>query len=133
MTTKTPDYTRRAIDNYNARFDRITVNFPKGTKEKIKELTGESAGGFAVKCVIEELERIENGQAATPAAFAQDQERTAAESQGITPPTAAAFMPEPMTDQEEPPLAEVVERLKAKARQCKENNARLREEENNNE
>lgn len=56
---KTPDYTRKAIDNYNAKFDRITVNFPKGTKERIKELTGKTAGGFAVECVINELERIE--------------------------------------------------------------------------
>lgn len=59
MTSKTPDYTRKAIDKYNQKFDRITVNFPKGTKEKIKELTGETAGGFAVKCVIKELEKLE--------------------------------------------------------------------------
>lgn len=56
---KTPNYTRAAIDRYNSKYDRITVNFPKGTKERIKELTGDSAGGFAVKCVIKELERLE--------------------------------------------------------------------------
>lgn len=59
MTNKTPDYTRRAINNYNSKFDRITVNFPKGTKERIKTTTGESAGGFAIKCVLAELDRIE--------------------------------------------------------------------------
>lgn len=59
---KTPDYTRRAIDTYNSKFDRITVNFPKGTKERIKELTGQTAGGFAVNCVIEKLEQIEKEQ-----------------------------------------------------------------------
>jgi len=56
--TKTPEYTRKAIDKYNKKYDRITVNFPKGTKEKIKELTGDTAGGFAVKCVINELRRL---------------------------------------------------------------------------
>lgn len=56
---KTPDYTRKAIDNYNKKFDRITVNFPKGTKERIKELTSKTAGGFAVECVIKELDKIE--------------------------------------------------------------------------
>jgi len=56
--TKTPEYTRKAIDKYNKKYDRITVNFPKGTKEKIKELTGDTAGGFAVKCVINELQRL---------------------------------------------------------------------------
>ena len=55
---KTPDYTRAAIDRYNKKYDRITVNFPKGTKEKIKELTGKTAGGFAVECVIKELQRL---------------------------------------------------------------------------
>lgn len=56
---KTPGYTRAAIDRYNAKYDRITVNFPKGTKEKIKELTGKTAGGFAVDCVLKELEKLE--------------------------------------------------------------------------
>lgn len=63
MTNKTPDYTRRAINNYNSKFDRITVNFPKGTKERIKTTTGESAGGFAIKCVLAELDRLESGVA----------------------------------------------------------------------
>lgn len=66
MATKTPDYTRRAINNYNSKFDRITVNFPKGTKERIKTTTGESAGGFAIKCVLAELERLESGVAPGP-------------------------------------------------------------------
>lgn len=56
---KTPDYKRAAIDRYNAKFDRITVNFPAGTKERIKAATGATAGGFAVQCVLAELERIE--------------------------------------------------------------------------
>lgn len=66
MTNKTPDYTRRAINNYNSKFDRITVNFPKGTKERIKTTTGETAGGFAIKCVLAELDRLESGAAPGP-------------------------------------------------------------------
>lgn len=61
---KTPNYTRAAIDRYNSKYDRITVNFPKGTKEKIKTLTDYSAGGFAVACVLKELERLEKENAA---------------------------------------------------------------------
>lgn len=56
---KTPDYTRAAIDKYNQKFDRITVNFPKGTKERIKELTGKTAGGFAVECVTAALDKLQ--------------------------------------------------------------------------
>jgi hypothetical protein len=63
--TKTPEYTRKAIDKYNKKYDRITVNFPKGTKKKIKELTGDTAGGFAVKCVINELQRLEDQEKTT--------------------------------------------------------------------
>lgn len=29
---KTPEYTKKAIQNYNNKFDRIAVNLPKGTK-----------------------------------------------------------------------------------------------------
>ena len=57
---KTASYTRAAIDRYNAKFDRITVNFPKGTKERIKAATDQTAGGFAVACVLEKLDQIEN-------------------------------------------------------------------------
>lgn len=69
---KTASYTRKAIDNYNAKFDRITVNFPKGTKERIKAATDKTAGGFAVECVIKELERLENENGTAAA----DQDKT---------------------------------------------------------
>ena len=55
----TPEYTKRAINNYNAKFDRIAVNMPKGTKEKIKELTGKSCNAFISALVLAELERLE--------------------------------------------------------------------------
>ena len=55
----TPEYTKRAINNYNAKFDRSAVNVPKGTKEKIKELTGQSCNAFISALVLAELERLE--------------------------------------------------------------------------
>lgn len=57
---KTPEYTKNAINNYNAKFDRIAVNLPKGTKEKIKELTGKSCNAYISALVIENLEQLES-------------------------------------------------------------------------
>ena len=56
---KTPEYTKKAINNYNAKFDRIAVNLPKGTKERIKELTRQSCNAYISSLVITELERLE--------------------------------------------------------------------------
>jgi hypothetical protein len=56
---KTPEYTKKAINNYNAKFDRIAVNLPKGTKERIKGLTGQSCNAYISSLVIAELERLE--------------------------------------------------------------------------
>ena len=57
---KTPEYTRRAIQKYMAEKDKATVVFPKGTKDRIKELTGESINSFVNRLVLAELERLEN-------------------------------------------------------------------------
>lgn len=58
--SKTPEYTKRAIQNYNNKWDRIAVNLPIGTKERIKMLTGRSCNAFISELVIKELDRIEN-------------------------------------------------------------------------
>lgn len=55
----TPDYTKKAIQRYNDKFDRIAVNLPKGTKDKIKELTGLSCNKYISSLVLEDLERME--------------------------------------------------------------------------
>lgn len=57
---KTPEYTKKAINKYNAKFDRIAVNLPQGTKDKIKALTGKSCNAFISDLVLKELEKIEN-------------------------------------------------------------------------
>ena len=56
---KTPENTKKAIQNYNNKFDRVAVNLPKGTKEKIKELTGKSCNAYISELVINDLENLE--------------------------------------------------------------------------
>jgi hypothetical protein len=55
-----PQYTKDAINKYNAKFDRIAVNLPKGTKDRIKELTGESCNKYICKLVIDDLEKLQS-------------------------------------------------------------------------
>lgn len=57
---KTPEYTKKAIQNYNNKFDRVAVNLPKGTKERIKELTGKSCNAYISELVIKDLDNLEN-------------------------------------------------------------------------
>ena len=57
--TVTPEYTKKAIQRYNDKFDRVAVNLPKGTKEKIKELTGLSCNKYISDLVLKNLELLE--------------------------------------------------------------------------
>lgn len=57
---KTPEYTKKAINNYNSKFDRIAVNLPIGTKDRIKELTGKSCNAYISALVLADLDRVEN-------------------------------------------------------------------------
>ena len=57
--TSTPEYTKKAIQRYNEKFDRVAVNLPKGTKEKIKELTGLSCNRYISELVIENIRLLE--------------------------------------------------------------------------
>ena len=56
---KTPEYMKRAINNYNQKFDRIAVNLEKGSKEWIKENTGKSCNQFFIDLFNEYKKRIE--------------------------------------------------------------------------
>ena len=56
---KTPSYTRDAIKRYESKFDRKAVNLPKGTSERIKQLTGKSCNAYIVGLVMADLERLE--------------------------------------------------------------------------
>ena len=62
----TPEYTKKAINKYNSKFDRIAVNLPIGTKERIKELTGKSCNAYISELVLAELERLENNKTSEP-------------------------------------------------------------------
>ena len=57
---KTPEYTKKAIQNYNNKFDRVAVNLPKGTKDRIKELTGKSCNAYISELVIKDLDNLES-------------------------------------------------------------------------
>lgn len=63
-----PDYNLRAINKYNAKFDRVAVNLPKGAKEKIKELTGKSCNAYISALVLADLERLEKSAPTTESA-----------------------------------------------------------------
>jgi predicted DNA-binding protein len=58
--SKTPDYTRKAINNYKEKFDIMQLRLPKGTRDRIKALTKESHNDFIVKAVIEKIESMES-------------------------------------------------------------------------
>ena len=62
----TPEYTKKAINKYNSKFDRIAVNLPIGTRERIKELTGKSCNAYISELVLAELERIERSKSSEP-------------------------------------------------------------------
>ena len=62
----TPEYTKKAINKYNSKFDRIAVNLPIGTKERIKELTGKSCNAYISDLVLSELERLERDKSSEP-------------------------------------------------------------------
>ena len=57
---KTPEYTKKAIQNYNNKFDRIAVNLPKGTKNRIKVLTGKGCNAYVSELVVKDLNSLEN-------------------------------------------------------------------------
>lgn len=60
----TADYTRRAIDKYRAKFDIIQIKAPKGTKERITTLSGQSMAAFCLQCVLDRLDELERSETA---------------------------------------------------------------------
>ena len=60
----TPDYIRRSQNNYNAKFDIIQIKAPKGTKERITTLSGQSLAAFCLQCVLERLDELERSETA---------------------------------------------------------------------
>lgn len=59
----TPEYTRKAVDNYRKKFDVMQLRLPKGTKEIIDSKVGKTnAHGFVVECVLKALETTKETQ-----------------------------------------------------------------------
>lgn len=118
MMANTADYTRRAIDKYRAKFDIIQIKAPKGTKERITTLSGQSMAAFCLQCVLDRLDELERSQPDTiPEAPAADQPRQAvtdeealeiwrqrvAENEARKKAAANEMPPEPELVQEEEP------------------------------
>lgn len=58
--SKTPDYIRRAVNNYQGKFDKVTINLHKGNKDRIRELTGLSVNKYINDLVEDDLDRLES-------------------------------------------------------------------------
>ena len=58
-TEKQREQRRKAVADFMKTVDRVNCQFPLGTKERIKELTGKSCNAFIKETVIKELDIIE--------------------------------------------------------------------------
>lgn len=61
-TDKQKEQRRKAVAKFMEKVDRVNCQFPLGTKERIKKLTGMSCNAFIKKTIVEELEKIEKTQ-----------------------------------------------------------------------
>lgn len=57
--TPTPEYTKRAVNNYRNKFDVIQLRMPKGTRERIEAKTSETLNIYVNRLIVEDLERKE--------------------------------------------------------------------------
>ena len=55
---KTASYTLKAVNNYNAKFDRVTVNLEKGAKDIIRNKTGMTPAAWCKEVLTKELEKL---------------------------------------------------------------------------
>ena len=60
---KTPEYTKKAINNYRDKFDFIQIRFPKGTKDRLQSADVGNINDYVVKCVLEKLNNEESTKA----------------------------------------------------------------------
>ena len=57
--TPTPEYTKRAVNNYRSKFDVIQLRMPKGTRARIEAKTKETMNAYVNRLISEDLERTE--------------------------------------------------------------------------
>lgn len=55
---KTPEYTKSAVKKYNEKFDRITVNLEKGTRERIIAARAGNISEFVAQAVEDRLQKF---------------------------------------------------------------------------
>lgn len=68
----TPEYTRKAVDNYRKKFDVMQLRLPKGTKEIIDNKVGKAnTHNFIVQCVLSAIE-LPHGAETEPPAIVPD-------------------------------------------------------------
>lgn len=63
LTEKQKAARRKAVADFMETVDRVNCQFPKGTKVRIKELTGMSCNAFIKQTVVRELDKIERKKA----------------------------------------------------------------------
>lgn len=56
---KTTEAQRKAVYNYDNKFERVNCRFPVGTKSRIKKAGYNSLNQFIIQAVLEKLENIE--------------------------------------------------------------------------
>jgi len=52
---KTKDYVRRATNNYRAKFDQVSLQLPKGTKDYIRENAKQPVNVYIKELVLKDL------------------------------------------------------------------------------
>ena len=62
-TERQKEQRRKAVADFMKTVDRVNCQFPLGTKERIKELTGKSCNAFIKETVVKELNKIERKKA----------------------------------------------------------------------
>lgn len=59
----TPEYTRKAVDNYRKKFDVMQLRLPKGTKEIIDNKVGKAnTHNFVVECVLKAIKTTQEAE-----------------------------------------------------------------------
>ena len=57
---KTPEYTRRAVDNYRKSKDFIQIQLPAGTKSELESIINRKAAGYISEMVLQKLEELKS-------------------------------------------------------------------------
>lgn len=58
-TEKQKEQRRKAVADFMKTVDRVNCQFPLGTKERIKKLTGKSCNSFIKETILKELDKLE--------------------------------------------------------------------------